>query len=236
MALIVVLATVAVAASQGTVEIDLKTLLTEKGEMFLLAPGETERIDGGRITVELLEIGYDPAFISDVRVDDIVFSSDNPQQGESVHITVLVTNAGSGTAHASVTVTYGDEQDGSSTGGVSIVELDPGQTEILEFDHTYTEERIYTVMVVAQANNDINTGNNVRCEEIRVGNPEGPGSAGCGALPQQVLPKQAHVLYTRYQGQNVVDQQGLWLSSDDIGFVVEIIKLSGSKAVLSVPR
>ncbi len=235
-ALIAVLIT-AIATVQGEVTLPF---LTEKGELFLLNQGETEtiQIQGGRITVQLLEISHDPESISDVRIDDIIFSDTNPDVGENVHITVPVTNIGTGAAHdVGVHITYGDEHQNGSQGGEGIIaQINPGETVVLEYDHIYDEENIYTVMFVAKAGNDIDNGNNIMCKEIRVGDPEGPGSGGCGALSQQVIPKDAHILYKKYHGNNVIDQQELWLSADNIGYVVEVLKLSDEKALLAVPR
>lgn len=228
-----ILGIVLVASAQGEVSLPI---FSEKGELFLLEQGETEtiQIPSGRIDVQLVEIGHNPAEISDLRVDDITFSNNNPQPGESIHIAAPITNVGTGIARAvELQTNYGT---GESSTPAIVVEILPGQTISNEYDYVYNEEGIYTIMVVARTDNDINNANNIVCEQIVVGNPQNGGGSGCGALPQNIIPKKAHVLYKKYRGQNIVEEQDLWLSVDGIGSVVEVMKLSNTKALLSVPR
>lgn len=213
--------------------------LTERGELFLLEVGETEEIfgQGERIEVELIEIGHNPEEVSDMRLDYIELSDENPDPGEEVGIEVSITNIGTGAAYAvSLSMTYGDEHlGGDSPSYPMIEEIDPGETEILEFVHIYEEEGEYTIMAFVDAPNDINMGNNVECEQITVGDPQGGSSGGCGAFGPREIPKKAHIGYEVTRGQ-VAEYETFWVGLSDIGEQLEILKLSDLQALLSIPN
>ncbi|MFC2143536.1 CARDB domain-containing protein [Candidatus Aenigmatarchaeota archaeon] len=234
---IVVLGTLGIVSAQTDIQLPF---FTYEGDLFLLEEGETEdiKIRGGRITVELLEIDYNPDEVSDVMVHNLTFSNDNPMPGENVNMSVLLTNIGTGAAHTvSVKLAFGDEGQGGGSHGMPVIpEILPGETVELEFSHVYEEEGYYTVMVLARVDNDIDLSNNIICEEIQVGDPQGSHGGGCGGMAGTDAQKKAHIIYTKYRGSHVIDEQELWLTQDDIGLVVEIIKLDELRSLMTVPR
>jgi len=228
-------------ANADTKEAVLTHNFIERGDLFILDVGETKEVfsPGNRIYVEFLEIDYDPDAVSDVRIDDIILSNENPDPGEEISIDIPLTNIGTGVAEfVSVYVNYGDEEEGSGHEGPHIIqEILPGDSYVVEVNHMYQNEGEYTIMIVVRSPNDIQMGNNVECKNIRVGDPQGSGG-GCGALGPNDIPKDAHIFYTEYQHGDVVDQQDLWLRVDDIGQEIEVIKLNEyeSKVLLSIPK
>lgn len=235
--LIIIMGTTAIANADSKDALVANRFI-EKGDLFSLQVGEAKEILvlGGRATVELLEIGYNPDEISDVQINEIILSDENPDSGEEIVFAVPVRNIGTGLAYGtSVDFQYGDEfQGGNGEDSIAVIPIIlPGETIELEFAHTYLEDGYYNLMVISSVSNDINTGNNVVCEQLKVGNPEGEsGQGGCGALPQQILPKDAHLIYTV----NNDEQYDLWLSPEDVGAELEVIKLADNKILLTVPK
>ena len=211
---------------------------TEKGEVFSLEVGDTEEIvtKHGDITVELLEIAINPEWVSDVSVDDIILSDENPDPGEEVHITIPISNIGTGTAHGvGFDIRFGDEEMGGDHGEFSAIPwILPGETIEFEIDHTYEEEGSYTIMVSALVSNDIDNSNNIECKIFEVGNPP-HGGGGCGALGPNDIPKYAHIIYTENRKGNEVTQEELWVNPDSFGDLVEVLKMSLTEALMTVP-
>ena len=211
--------------------------MTQKGELFLLDVGETQTVatSTGRITVELLDFGYNPDDVSDVAVDDILFSDENPLPEEIVHITVPITNRGPGaTSGLGFDLDFGD---GAGGGFGAPLTLRPGETHFFEFDHAYREEGTYTLRALAEVDNDIDMSNNVLCESIEVGDPMGGGSSCGGGGGPSMLSEEAYIQYTVYdRNGSILEQRDFWITPQDIGLDVELVKMADSKALLVVPR
>jgi len=208
--------------------------ITEKGELYTLGIGETKTIytDSGRITTQLLAIDYNPSEISDVHIEEIRFSNENPQPGEPFFIEIPLTNEGSGVAQGVLEVKF-DEQSSSA----SIINLQPGESSSLEMQKTFSEAGYYTLIAHAQVNNDIDLSDNLVCATIKIGEPEGTAVGGCGALGPAAIPKEAHIHYIEFNGRGrVINEQDLWLSPEDMGFPVELIKLGIDRTLAVIPR
>ncbi|GEM_PF-2768333 len=205
---------------------------TEKGEIFLLQPGESKEIKTREeiIVVELLEIGYDPRDVSDLRLDNILFSDETPGVGESVHITVTVTNIGTGSAYnVALDPLYGDEGLGHGHSGMGRFEIASEETVTFELDHMWETDGVYITVFMVKTLNDVNNGNNVECEEIIVGSG-GSGSGGCIGFGPNDITKKAHLTY-----RSGLNEEELWLNQDDLGYLVEVLKLNDRMALLTVP-
>ena len=218
---------------QGTDRFVSFLTMPQKGESILIPEGETRTIftQNGKITVQLLEIAHNPAEVSDIAVGEIQFSDENPEPGQEVFISAPISNIGTGDAGVSIQISYGDGIEGS----VMAMILHPGESTDLKAAHTYSVEGAYSIMISAFAGNDIDTSNNIQCRTIRVGNSS-EGAGGCGIPSPSIIPEKAHILYTEYSHGQVINSQDIWLSPEDIGQAVEVLKLGRDKALLTVPR